>query len=50
MINCSTSFGSDNLIPGSKFKENFAEIEEANRKEFDSLSESRFNFTMEGEK
>lgn len=50
MINSSASFGSDNFISGSEFKENLAEIEEINRKEFGSLSESRFNFTLEGEK
>jgi len=45
-----SSFSDENFISGSEFKENLAEIEEVNRKEFGSLSESRFNFTLEGEK
>jgi len=44
------SFSDENFISGSEFKENLAEIEEVNRKEFGSLSESRFNFSLEGEK
>ncbi|XP_050531847.1 uncharacterized protein LOC126900284 isoform X2 [Daktulosphaira vitifoliae] len=48
--NFSSSFSSVDFIPGSEFKENLAEIEEVNRKEFGSLSESRFNFSLEGER
>lgn len=48
--NFSSSFSSVDFIPGSEFKENLAEIEEINRKEFGSLSESRFNFSLEGER
>lgn len=48
--NSNSSFTSDDFIPGNEFKENLAEIEEVNRKEFGSLSESRFNFSLEGEK
>lgn len=46
----SSSFTSEDFIPGCEFKENLAQIEEVNRKEFGSLSESRFNFSLEGEK
>ncbi|VVC30296.1 Hypothetical protein CINCED_3A007704 [Cinara cedri] len=48
--NSNSTFSSDDFIPGSEFKENLIEIEEAHRKEFGSLSESRFNFTLEEEK
>lgn len=48
--NSNSSFVSEDLISGNEFKENLAEIEEVNRKEFGSLSESRFNFSIEGEK
>jgi len=37
-------------MSGSDFKEKLAETEEINRKEFGSLSESRFDFSLEGEK
>ncbi|KAE9544950.1 hypothetical protein AGLY_000493 [Aphis glycines] len=40
----------DDFICGSDFKEKLAETEEINRKEFGSLSESRFDFSLEGEK
>lgn len=46
----STSFSSDDFICGSDFKEKLAETEEINRKEYGSLSESRFDFSLEGEK
>ncbi|KAF0769800.1 Centrosomal protein, partial [Aphis craccivora] len=49
-INSSSSFSSDDFICGSDFKEKLAETEEINRKEFGSLSESRFDFSLEGEK
>jgi len=49
-INSSSSFSSDDFISGSEFKEKLAETEEINRKEFGSLSESRFDFSLEGEK
>lgn len=44
------TFTCEDFISASEFKENLAEIEEVNRKEFGSLSESRFNFSLEGEK
>lgn len=44
------SFSSEDFMSGSKFMNNLDEIEEVNRKEFGSLSESRFNFSIEGEK
>lgn len=50
MNNSISSFSNEDFISGNEFKENLAEIEEVNRKEFGSLSESRFNFTIEGEK
>lgn len=50
MNNSISSFSNNDFISGNEFKENLAEIEEVNRKEFGSLSESRFNFTLEGEK
>lgn len=50
MNNSNSSFSSEDLISGNEFKENLAEIEEINRKEFGSLSESRFNFSIEGER
>ncbi|XP_016658195.1 uncharacterized protein LOC100161585 isoform X2 [Acyrthosiphon pisum] len=45
-----SSFSSNDFICGSDFKEKLAETEEINRKEFGSLSESRFDFSLEGEK
>ncbi|KAL4149337.1 hypothetical protein QTP88_003302 [Uroleucon formosanum] len=45
-----SSFSSDDFICGSDFKEKLTETEEINRKEFGSLSESRFDFSLEGEK
>ncbi|XP_022167915.1 uncharacterized protein LOC111032049 isoform X2 [Myzus persicae] len=45
-----SSISSDDFICGSDFKEKLAETEEINRKEFGSLSESRFDFSLEGEK
>lgn len=50
MINSSTSFGSDSFMPDNEFKKKLDEIEAVNRKEFNSLSESRFNVTVNGEK
>jgi len=50
MNNTNSSFSSEDFISGNEFKENLAEIEEVNRKEFGSLSESRFNFSLEGAK
>ncbi|XP_025209054.1 uncharacterized protein LOC112604302 isoform X2 [Melanaphis sacchari] len=49
-INSNSSFSSDDFICGSDFKEKLAETEEINRREFGSLSESRFDFSLEGEK
>jgi len=49
-LNSSNSFSSDDFISGSEFKEKLVETEEINRKEFGSLSESRFDFSLEGEK
>ncbi|XP_025411183.1 uncharacterized protein LOC112684083 isoform X2 [Sipha flava] len=45
-----SSFSSDDFISGNEFKENLKKIEDTNRIEFGSLSESRFNFSLEGEK
>lgn len=50
MNNSISSFSNEDFISGNEFKENLVEIEEVNRKEFGSLSESHFNFTLEGEK
>lgn len=45
-----SSISSEDFISGNEFKENLSEIEKNNRKEYGSLSESRFNFSLEGEK
>lgn len=50
MNNSCSSFSNEDFISGNEFENNLAEIEKINRKEFGSLSESRFNFTLEGEK
>lgn len=50
MNNSNSTFSSEDFMSGSEFKENLAEIEQAHRKEFGSLSESRFNFSLEEEK
>lgn len=50
MNNTNSSICSEDFISGNEFKENLAEIEKVNRKEFGSLSESCFNFSVEGEK
>lgn len=50
MDNSNCTFSSEDFISGSEFKENLVEIEQAHRKEFGSLSESRFNFSLEGER